>query len=150
MDGDGSCGLVSRLWGRAFTSALLCQNGSSWPLLPGTSYPVVSPNATCRSCNSKRLHCLSKVTLLPNGRTGAQLSAPLLHSPSSLSTGTRPEAPHAVSGAGVCRKPKASGSWRTVTVSVPSGLQCLLSLSVALVFHPSIIYIYGRKRRGTS
>ena len=91
----GSYGLVSCLWGRAFTSALLCQNGSSWPLLPSTSYPVVSPNATCRSCNSKRLRCLSKVTLLPNGRTGAKLSAPLLHSPSSLSTGMRPEGPHA-------------------------------------------------------
>lgn len=102
-DGDGSHGLVSCLWGQVFTSALLCQNGSSCSLLPSTSYPVVSPNATCRSCNSKPLRCLSKVTLLPNGRTGARLSAPFLHNLSPLSTGTCPKGPRAVSG--VCRNP---------------------------------------------
>lgn len=144
-DGGGSYRLVSCLWGQVFASALLCQNGSSCPLLPSTSYPVVSPNATCRSCNSKRLHCLSKVTLLANGRIGARLSVPFLHNPSPLSTCTCPKGPHAVSG--LCRNPAASGPWWTATASVLSALQCLLSLG-ALVFHPGIRTFTARREEG--
>lgn len=39
----------------------------------------------CSSGNSKRLSCLSKITLLPNGRTDSKLSEPLIRDPSSLS-----------------------------------------------------------------